>query len=849
MSNQSTGDTAVSAWQDSVYLDKGTTLDQSAVLLGSFAHYGLVSGGGSYTQSQLLTLPINLLGTYNLFVVANSSGDVHESNASNNTSVPVPLAIVRQITDPQGGTQQAAVADLQVVSVSNTAVANGSVGVNWTVKNVGTGATDANYWDDDVWASTKTTLGSGGTDVYLGTVQHTNALAAGASYSTSGTFTLPQSLTSGNYYFIVATDRPVTPPSDLDNQGVGLVYESNPSNNETATSTTTPASPSPLADLTVSNVSAPTLATSGGQLTVGWKVTNNGAATPNVPIYDSVYLSFDQVFDPSTDIYLGSVTYNGGLAAGASYTQNAALPLRSGLSGTFYVFVVTNTNNNLPEQNTTNNTAFAAQTVQIQLSPPADLVAGAVTIPASAVAGENISISYQVTNNGGNPANGSWTDALYLSSTPTWNINDTLLGTVQQTQNLAPGASYSGTFNGTLPGVAPGSYYVILRTNILDSLQEQNLSDNQSASSSQTSIDALALTLGTPTHGTLNETQSAYYKVVVGAGQTLQVGFTSQETTAYNELYVSFGTMPTRSQYDYRYTQPFTANQQITIPTTQAGAYYILAYGDTVPTAPENYTIEAAIVPFSVQAVTPGQVGTGPVTLQISGVQFNFGTTFQLRNAGGAVLNATRTLLQDSATAFATFDLTGHTLGSYDVWAIQSDGTTTKLSAALSVVAATQNSVQINLVVPSVVLVGRPGTVTVTYSNPGNTDLPAPLILLDGQNALFQVPGQTDYSSSNLQLIGANPNGPYGTLPPGFQGSITVSFKPATAGAGLASTFTLSTLQNPNQPFDWIAFAANDVPLDTSAQQWSAMVTQAAALMGSTWARWCPSSTPTAFSS
>ena len=70
--------------------------------------------------------------------------------------------------------------------------------------------------------------------------------------------------------------------------------------------------------------------------------------------------------------------------------------------------------------------------------------------------------------------------------------------------------------------------------------------------------------------------------------------------------------MPTRSQYDFRYSQPFEANQQITVPTTQAGAYYILVYGANVPSPPESYSIEAAIVPFSIQAVTRRRRAPGP---------------------------------------------------------------------------------------------------------------------------------------------------------------------------------------------------------------------------------------------
>ena len=831
VTNQGSNDTGVSEWQDSVYVDSGSTLDGNAILLGTFTHYGLLAGGSSYTQSQLVTLPIDLLGEYNLFVVTDSSNQVYEGNNSNNTSTPVPIAIDLQV---QG--QQADVADLEVESVTSSPVSNGNVTVNWTVENVGTGTTNSSYWNDDVWMSTNPTLGSGGTEVYLGAVQHTNPLAAGASYSASASYSVPETLVSGNYYFIVDTNQTQTPPGDPDGAGNQLVYESNLGNNESATSSSTSASPAPLAELNVSAVTAPNTAMSGGQLAVGWTVTNTGAGTGTVPITDSVYLSYGQVLDLSTARYLGSVTYTGGLASGANYTQNATLTLPSGLAGTFYVFVVTNSSRTVQVENTNNNTAYDAQTVQIQLAPPADLVAGAVTIPASAIAGQDITISYQVTNTGGNPANGSWTDALYLSSTPVWSIGDPLLGQVSQSRDLAPGQGYTGTLTAQLPGVAPGNYYVILRTNILDNFPETNLTNNESVSSTQVAIDALPLTLGVAANGSLSQGQSAYYKVSVSAGQTLQVAFTSQESTAYNELYVSFGTMPTRTQYDYRYTDSFAANQSITIPTTQAGTYYILAYGDTVPSSPESDSVTASIIPFSIQSVAPSQVGDGPVTVQIDGAQFNFGTTFELKNAAGTVIDASRVLVQNSATAFATFDLTGQALGSYTIVAMESGQSPFTWQSPIAVVpATTNNSVQINLVVPQAVLVGTSGTVTVTYDNPGNTDLPSPLILLSGNNVLFQVPGQSGYTSSSLQLFGYNPSGPFGTLQPGFQGSMTIPFKPATVGAGQASTFTLESLENPAEPLPWAAFAANDVPINTSPQEWAAQVSQAESLMGGTW--------------
>ena len=68
-----------------------------------------------------------------------------------------------------------------------------------------------------------------------------------------------------------------------------------------------------------------------------------------------------------------------------------------------------------------------------------------MTIPATAVVGQDFTVSYHVTNGGGNPADGMWYDSLYLSPTPGWSVNDPLLGQVQQSQNLSPGQSYTGT--------------------------------------------------------------------------------------------------------------------------------------------------------------------------------------------------------------------------------------------------------------------------------------------------------------------------------------------------------------------------------------------------------------------
>ena len=272
--NEGSGDTAVSSWQDDVYVDTSSTFDGNAVLLGSFTHTGLLKAGGSYNQSQLVTLPINLSGSYTIFVVtdqpvppqdgeAAGAPPVYETDYANDVSTPFSVEVTQTL------------ADLLATSVTapTTAPAGSRVTIDWTVVNDGTGTTNSNDWFDDVWLSTETTLGGGGADYYLGSVQHSNPLAPHGNDSASLTVTVPASLAAGPYHFIVAVDRPVLPPG-AEADTLNLVYESNEGDNETAAAVTSGA------NLVVSAVTAPGTLDMGQPLTVGWTVTNNGVAAP-----------------------------------------------------------------------------------------------------------------------------------------------------------------------------------------------------------------------------------------------------------------------------------------------------------------------------------------------------------------------------------------------------------------------------------------------------------------------------------------------------------------------------------------------------------------------------------------
>ena len=124
----------------------------------------------------------------------------------------------------------------------------------------------------------------------------------------------------------------------------------------------------------------------------------------------------------------------------------------AGLTGNYYVLVVANSGDTVFETSYTNDVAASAQPVDISLSPPADLVAGTITIPANAVPGEDMTFSYTVTNQGSNNAVGQWTDALYLSPTTSFVYTDPLLATNVHTGGLAAGQSYTDQVTAPVPG-------------------------------------------------------------------------------------------------------------------------------------------------------------------------------------------------------------------------------------------------------------------------------------------------------------------------------------------------------------------------------------------------------------
>ncbi len=370
-----------------------------------------------------------------------------------------------------------------------------------------------------------------------------------------------------------------------------------------------------------------------------------------------------------------------------------------------------------------------------------------------------------------------------------------------------PGGSYTGTLTASVPGVTPGSYYVILRTNILDTLPESTLSNNESASSAETAIDAPALALGISTDGDLSQAQYAYYEVSVTAGQTLEVSLTTPMNSAYNELFVSYGTMPTLQQSEFQ-SQDLAANQEILVPSTQEGDYYILAYAASTGGGVEPFSLSASVLPFGLLSVNQSAVGnTGSATIDIRGSNLGGATSFVLTGPDNVTLVGQDPLVVNNTNVYVTFDTSNAPLGYYSLSAVDNEDNTATLSDVLQIVQGTTPQVAVYLSLPSAVLPGAVFDAEVVFRNTGNVDTSPPIIELNTNGtALIGMPSGS-WSDTTLNLLGRSPDGPGAILRPGESVTITLQAKdlaPAGGSVDLQSSVVAAT----NDPIDFNSLVA-----------------------------------------
>jgi RHS repeat-associated protein len=245
------------------------------------------------------------------------------------------------------------------------------------------------------------------------------------------------------------------------------------------------------------------------------------------------------------------------------------------------------------------------------------------------------------------------------------------------------------------------------------------------------------LTLGTTFAGNFaGNGQAQIFRVNVPTSSPMRVFLDDTAIGNHNEVYVRFGSPPTRADFDYRFTGT-GADQQVLIPNAPAGTWYVLVYGESI-TTPSGYTLQVTTSGMIVSGVTPDHHGNArTLTMTLAGAGFDPTTIVELVASGGASFAADAVSVDSFTQLTATFASNTVPAGRYSVLLSQPDGDTSLLTNAFEMTSGGVPRLETRLVAPG--SVGRHTTATfyVEYANRGDVAMAAPLLVLRASNRSF----------------------------------------------------------------------------------------------------------------
>jgi YD repeat-containing protein len=446
-------------WIDYGYLTTGLTLDTASKAIGSMQRNSALATNASYTVNQTYVISGVGPGTYNLFLRTDSTGagaldpvgSIAESNENNNTSAAISVVLP---TYPD-----LALGNASVGTITENQNGSFNVPVTFTVTNAGTNPA-LPTWADRTYLATNGVLDASSTNI--GTTFRTTALAGGANYTVTQTYTT-SGITPGNYTLFLKADGLTGSFA----AGSGSVAESNETNNVASFNVVMPTYP----DLAISNPSIGTITENQNgtfSVPVTFTVTNLGT-TPAQPTWaDRTYLSNDSVLD-SSDTTLGTSFRITALAGSASYNVSQTYTTSGVGPGNYTVFLKTDGgalpmgSGSVVESDDTNNTTVGLP-ISLPTYPDLEISNPSVgTIIKNVNGTYNVPVTFTVTNVGTTQAKSTWADHGYISTTGTLTSSSTSIGQTFRTTALAGAASYNVSQTYVVSGFSAGNYTLFLK--------------------------------------------------------------------------------------------------------------------------------------------------------------------------------------------------------------------------------------------------------------------------------------------------------------------------------------------------------------------------------------------------
>ena len=381
-----------------------------------------------------------------------------------------------------------------------------------------------------------------------------------------------------------------------------------------------------------------------------------------------------------------------------------------------------------------------------------------------------------------------------------------------------------------LPLIALGGYHGLVKTrsNILD-LNHQN---NIAVGPKNLNVTFPGLLLDACIDVTLNsEEETSYIVENVPDGKTLIITVNSSTVDAFHLLFVRHAKPATAYQYDGGPRFALSADQEVVIPETIAGKYYVLMRrSDTSPTV-KTSQLCARIAKFEIIRIFPNQVAPlGNATLRFEGTLFGKNIEAFLVNASANERFFTKAEVvfrMSSTEVYATFYTMNLVVGT--TFHLKLVNVETKEEAiseqSLVITRGGPGQLEAHIDFPEVLLMDDSGSITVSYKNIGDTDILTPLLSLSAIGGKPRLrPIQKDRSSpqtfTTVIFLAQPSQGPSGILPPKAYGEVT--FDTVQSGSMLGpGRFALGMLDGADQPHVYMNSSEELKPEFLSNELWA----------------------------
>ena len=440
--NQGRGPT-VGTWLDRAgisfrpqFFSSATTFFQQLV------HTSAILPNQSRSQMLILHIPQMFAGDVYLHVQVDYNRRIIEDNEMNNVQTEGPISLPPIFVD----------FDLVsfTTNVSHVVTAGDRITVEWTVTNIGSAEIESGRWTDFILLEEEVFQSSGGSRSFkLEEFQQRKSLSPQDSYKQLAVIQIPIEL-SGNYHLVVSI-----------NNGRTVNENSMFSNNIGRILLTLNAPPSP--DFTVSVIKFTYYTFDIDRiLSVEWGVRNTGNSMKERQLWaDQVYIHSGSVFNRQLATRLGEIEVLVGLLESQNeYFLSASFVLPVNIVGDYYIYIETDSGNNIMELNGEDNNIKGSTEIISVLLPPLPRLAIKINdavLPDLALSGDELQIDYAVINTGDSPLNlASWLDGIYLVSKKSFDRNQVLedgilLTQVLNNRNLDKNGRYSTSVTITIP--------------------------------------------------------------------------------------------------------------------------------------------------------------------------------------------------------------------------------------------------------------------------------------------------------------------------------------------------------------------------------------------------------------